>query len=42
MNTITTEELSAYKAQGFTHIYRAGTQLCGVKLIEGKPVWHRI
>lgn len=35
-----TDEL---KAQGFTHIYRTQSgELWGVKLIEGKPVLHRL
>ena len=39
---LTDEEIAAYKADGYTYIYRSGAQLWGVKLIEGVPVWHQL
>jgi len=39
---MTPEQISLCKSHGFTHIYRVGSEFWGVKLIQGRPVWHRL
>jgi hypothetical protein len=40
---MTTEQLSAYKALGFTHVFRTPKgELWGIKLFSGMPVWCKV